>query len=367
MRASTPSIRNINAPVHPAATQTFAIEAVGLTRHFGAVAALDGVSLSVRRGEFFSLLGPSGCGKTTFLRVLAGFETPDAGTLCLGGRDIIGVPASQRPVNTVFQSYALFPHMTVQENVTFGLRMKRVGPAEMADRATKAMQLVQVSELAGRKPHQISGGQKQRVALARAIVNEPEVLLLDEPLGALDVKLRRQLQEELHALQRRLGITFVHVTHDQDEALGLSDTVAVMDQGRVAQIGTPSELYEQPKSAFVAQFVGGCNLLAATPSGPRGAMTGLGNVELAHEAPAGSFKLGIRPERVVVTTGSASNCFHGVVADVTYTGPETQVQIAVAGEMLKAVVLNSTGAAQIRVGDPISFHLPPAALLILES
>jgi spermidine/putrescine transport system ATP-binding protein len=354
-------------PVQTAASDHHAIEATAITRRFGTVAALDGVSITVRRGEFFSLLGPSGCGKTTFLRVVAGLETPDSGTLRLSGRDILPVPTHLRPVNTVFQSYALFPHLTVQENIAFGLRMKKVGTAERKVRVEKAMELVQITDLAERKPHQISGGQKQRVALARAFVNEPEVLLLDEPLGALDVKLRRQLQEELHALQRRLGVTFLHVTHDQDEALGLSDRVAVMDRGRVVQVGTPSELYESPHNTFVAQFVGGCNLLPATRSDSRTASTALGTLEVAKDLPAGGFLLGFRPERVELGVNATSNCFEGIVADLTYTGPETQITLEVANVALKAVVLNSGGAAPVQVGSRLAIHLPPNALLVLHS
>jgi spermidine/putrescine transport system ATP-binding protein len=345
--------------------QTPAIEAANLTRRFGRVIALDGVSLIVHRGEFFSLLGPSGCGKTTLLRILAGLDTPDEGSLLVAGRDMLAVPAYRRPINTVFQSYALFPHLTVAENVAFGLKMKKVPQGEIKARSARAMDMAQVTELAQRKPEQLSGGQKQRVALARAVVNEPEVLLLDEPLGALDVKLRRQLQEDLRALQRRLGITFLHVTHDQDEALGLSDRLVVMNHGRIVQIGAPAELYESPSSAFVAQFVGGCNLLSAVGVGNRTARTALGELLLDRESPTGSFTVGARPERVEL--GAGINQFSGVVSDVTYTGPETRIQVDCDGTLIAVVLPNNRGAARLAVGERAVFHLPPSALLVLQS
>ncbi len=235
-----------------AAEQGIAIEVQELTRRFGSVTALDRVSLSIRTGEFFSLLGPSGCGKTTLLRILAGLESADSGQVRLEGEDVRHLPAHRRPVNTVFQSYALFPHLNVRDNVAFGLRMKRVAPTEIAARVARVVELVEIASLVERKPDELSGGQKQRVALARAIVNEPRVLLLDEPLAALDLKLRKQLQTELRNLQRRLGITFVYVTHDQDEALALSDRLAVMRDGRVEQLGDAPTLYQRPRTRFVS-------------------------------------------------------------------------------------------------------------------
>ena len=228
-----------------ASNEVLAIEAHGLVRRFGAIEALANVSLEIRKGEFFSLLGPSGCGKTTLLRIVAGLDWPDAGSLKIAGRDVADIPAHKRPVNTVFQSYALFPHMNVRDNVAFGLRMTRVPPAEITERVERVMTLVQIPELSDRRPAQLSGGQKQRVALARALVNEPEVLLLDEPLGALDLKLRKQLQVELHQLQRRLGITFIYVTHAQDEALVMSDRIAVMNGGSIEQMDNAEDLYER--------------------------------------------------------------------------------------------------------------------------
>ncbi len=344
-----------------------AVEGRDLVKRFGAVTALDRVSLSIRRGEFFSLLGPSGCGKTTLLRIVAGLETPDAGALNIGGAEALGRPAHLRPVNTVFQSYALFPHLTVEENVGFGLRMRKVPRGEIAERVKRVMQLVQISGLEARKPHEISGGQKQRTALARAIVNEPEVLLLDEPLGALDVKLRRELQDELHALQRRLGITFIHVTHDQDEALGLSDRIAVMNAGRVEQLGSADEIYERPRNRFVAQFVGGCNLIDGRADGQGTVATAFGALRVQGEVPARAATLALRPEKILLGTQAGSeNRLTGLVKDTTYTGAETHCLLDVNGATLKAATVNAAGAARIRPGASVPLSIPPAALLVLE-
>ena len=233
----------------------------GIRKQFGGVTAVDDVNLHVGAGEFFTLLGPSGSGKTTTLRVIAGFEQPDAGTVSLDGEDITREPPYARDVNTVFQDYALFPHMTVAENVAYGLKVKKVPRAERATRVAEVLERVRLAEYGGRKPVQLSGGQRQRVALARSIVNRPKVLLLDEPLGALDLKLRQEMQEFLKGLQRELGMTFLYVTHDQEEALTMSDHVAVFNQGRIEQIGTPTEIYEQPTTEFVAGFVGTTNIL----------------------------------------------------------------------------------------------------------
>ncbi len=233
----------------------------GLRKHYGDVAAVDGVDLDVGRGEFFTMLGPSGSGKTTTLRLIAGFERPDAGAVLLRGRDVTDDPPYARNVNTVFQDYALFPHMSVEENVAYGLKIKRVPAAERHARVEEALATVQLSGFGGRRPGQLSGGQRQRVALARALVNRPQVLLLDEPLGALDLKLRQGMQIELKRIQREVGITFIYVTHDQDEALTMSDRLAVFNRGRIEQVGPPAEVYEHPRTEFVAGFVGVSNLL----------------------------------------------------------------------------------------------------------
>ncbi len=236
----------------------------GVTKRFGDVVAVDNLDLAVNDGEFFSLLGPSGCGKTTTLRMIAGFEFPTAGSLEIHGEEVRLKPPNERPVNTVFQSYALFPHMTIEENVGFGLKMQKVPSSEIADRVKRILDMVQLTHRAAASPKQLSGGQQQRVALARALVNEPEVLLLDEPLGALDLKLRQAMQVELKDLQQRVGITFIYVTHDQEEALTMSDRIAVMNEGRLLQVGEPWEIYERPSSRFVADFIGEINLLEAT-------------------------------------------------------------------------------------------------------
>ena len=254
------------SPIQPAAdprpdAEPAAIRVRGLRKNYGSVAALSGVDLTIGHGEFFTLLGPSGSGKTTLLRLIAGFERPDGGAVELGGRDISRVPPYSRDVNTVFQDYALFPHMTVAENVQYGLRVRRVAKAERRERAARALDMVQLGALGGRRPAQLSGGQRQRVALARAIVNRPQVLLLDEPLGALDFKLRQEMQIELQHVQREVGITFVYVTHDQEEALAMSDRIAVLSNGRIEQVGTPLEVYERPESDFVAGFIGISNLI----------------------------------------------------------------------------------------------------------
>jgi len=230
-------------------------------KNYGHVVAVDGIDLTVDEGEFFTLLGPSGSGKTTLLRLIAGFERPDGGRIELGGRDVTSVPPHQRETNTVFQDYALFPHMTVGDNIAYGLRVKGVPAAERRDRVDRALKMVRLSGLDKRKPNQLSGGQRQRVALARAVINEPEVLLLDEPLGALDLKLRQEMQLELKRIQKQVGITFIYVTHDQEEALTMSDRVAVLANGRIEQIGPPVELYERPATEFVAGFIGISNLL----------------------------------------------------------------------------------------------------------
>jgi spermidine/putrescine transport system ATP-binding protein len=346
-----------------------AVTARNLKRCFGAIAALDDVSLEIRRGEFFSLLGPSGCGKTTFLRVVAGLDFPDSGTLEIGGADALPVPAHRRHVNTVFQSYALFPHMSVRDNVAFGLRMKRLPSEELRSRVERVLDLAHITDLRDRHPHQLSGGQKQRVALARAVVNEPGVLLLDEPLAALDVKLRRTLQQELRSLQRRLGITFVLVTHDQDEAISLSDRIAIMNAGKIVQEGVPADLYDRPRNRFVAQFVGGCNLIPAScdEANQHAARASFGELAMATPCRAGKVTLAVRPEKIVSGPNVTSvNRFEGRIEETTYTGPETHLTIDAAGQKLLAVALNCGGARSFNPGERIAFSIPPEALLVLE-
>jgi putative spermidine/putrescine transport system ATP-binding protein len=281
------------------------IRIVGLRKRYGDVAAVDGIDLEVGRGEFFTMLGPSGSGKTTTLRMIAGFERPDEGRIELGGADVSRRPPFDRPVNTVFQDYALFPHMTVQQNVEYGLRVKRVAKAERRARANEALALVRLDGFGDRKPAQLSGGQRQRVALARAIVNTPQALLLDEPLGALDLKLRQELQIELKQLQQRLGMTFVYVTHDPEEALTMSDRIAVFNEGKVEQVGTPAEMYEHPATEFVAGFIGTSNVI---------------------ERDGRTFT--VRPEKIRLLAETAPEGELGVVRAVAYLGSSTKFVVA---------------------------------------
>jgi ABC-type Fe3+/spermidine/putrescine transport system ATPase subunit len=280
------------------------VELVGVTKRFGTVAAVDALDLEVRPGEFLSLLGPSGCGKTTTLRLIAGFERPDEGEIRIGGRDVSALPPYKREVNTVFQSYALFPHLTVGENVAYGLKQRGLARRERRARASEMLELVRLSGFEARKPRQLSGGQQQRVALARALVMQPRVLLLDEPLGALDLKVRRELQIELKRIQEEIGITFVYVTHDQEEALAMSDRVAVMNAGRIEQLGAPREIYDRPATRFVADFIGETNfirqageIVAVRPE----------HVRLTRTAPAGDSGLGATVVATMVI-GSAVQC-----------------------------------------------------------
>ena len=318
------------------ADRPVAIRVRGLRRTFGTVVAVDDVDLDVFDGEFLTLLGPSGSGKTTVLRIIAGFERPDAGTVELTGVDVTNAPPYARDVNTVFQDYALFPHMSVVKNVEYGLRVKRVPKPERRVRAEEALAAVRLTGYEDRAPSQLSGGQRQRVALARALVNRPKVLLLDEPLGALDLKLREEMQVELKALQREVGITFVFVTHDQDEALTMSDRIAVFNAGRIAQLGTPTEVYEHPTNEFVAGFVGTSNLL-------RGA------VAQAVIGKPGTFS--VRPEKIRVQaagTGgkSGERATRGVVREVVYVGMTTRFVVDIdAGSTLMAVQQNAATAS----------------------
>jgi spermidine/putrescine ABC transporter ATP-binding subunit len=286
-----------------------AVEIRGVTKKYGPVTALSRIDLTIRKGEFFSLLGPSGCGKSTTLALIGGFEMPTSGELLIDGHDVANVPSYRRPVNTVFQSYALFPHMTVGDNVGFGLKMKGVNSADRKKAVRDILALVSLEGMEERRPAQLSGGQRQRVALARALVNEPSVLLLDEPLGALDLKLRKQMQAELTSLQRKIGITFVYVTHDQEEALTMSDRLAVMDHGRILQVGTPTEIYESPTDRFVMEFMGSPNVLAGRVSSANGNsttidLTGIGEMPArgGDGLSAGDVvSLYVRPERLRIS------------------------------------------------------------------
>lgn len=336
-----------------------------VTKEFGTVAAVDDLSLTVPAGSFFALLGPSGCGKTTTLRMVAGLERPTAGRIVIGGRDVTETRAHQRPVNTVFQSYALFPHLSVLENVAFGLR--RRGDADPLGRARTALELVELPGLADRRPQQLSGGQQQRVALARAVVNNPAVLLLDEPLGALDLKLRRQMQVELKRIQTEVGITFVHVTHDQEEAMTMADTVAVMNAGRIEQLGSPAELYEMPRTAFVANFLGQSNLLRGTVVEAGRELVGVDVGGTRVRVPAaravrasGDVLVGVRPEKLhLLRPGEPvpDDCNvvgPGRVTDVAFSGVSTQYQVEVPGlGALGVFAQNLLGGAAVGLGEEV--------------
>ena len=346
-----------------------------LTKSFGDVVAVDGIDLHMPPGEFFTLLGPSGCGKTTTLRMIAGFERPTSGRIMLDGTDVAQVPPHKRSVNTVFQSYALFPHLDVADNVAFGLKYQKTKKEERRQRVKSILELVRLSGFEQRKPEQLSGGQQQRVALARALILAPRVLLLDEPLGALDARLRKDLQVELKAIQHDIGITFVFVTHDQEEALTMSDRIAVMNQGHVEQAGSPREIYEGPETEFVADFLGVSNLLEAQASADgSGCSLRIGERSFRAEQGAtgsrGDVKVMIRPERIGLEPHDTpgDNRMPGLVERAVFLGGLHEVHIRVlGGELLKATVSNDgkpLGFA-LEQGTAVSLHLPPDGLRVL--
>ena len=337
------------------------ISVKNIDKSFAEIRAVVDVSLHVREGEFFTLLGPSGCGKTTLLRIMAGLELPDAGRVILGGRDITSLPATKRQVNTVFQSYALFPHLSIFENVAFGLRSRKFPENEVISRVDPCLEMLGLHEMAGRYPHQLSGGQQQRVALARALVNEPEVLLLDEPMSALDARLRAQVQVELRRLQRKLGQTFILVTHDQSEALVVSDRIAVMRQGRLIQYGTPKEVYEQPNTRFVAEFLGAANLIQGNGSN-KGIETQLGFFHLNCEPKWNKGSVAIRPERIRI--GAARPERNGVRAQIReaiYRG--TNLDLWCEPGPLR---VRTPAHRNHQPGDKVWLELPPEALVMLN-
>ncbi len=338
-----------------------AVEARGVSKVFaGGVTALDRVSLAIAENEFFTLLGPSGCGKTTLLRLIAGFETPSAGEIHLYGQDITALPPYRRPVNTVFQSYALFPHLTVAQNIAFGLQMLRKPRAEVAASVADMLRLVRLEALADRRTAALSGGQQQRVALARALAPHPRVLLLDEPLSALDLKLRKEMQGELKRLQAETGITFIFVTHDQEEALTMSDRIAVMRDGRILQTGTPRDIYARPADRFVASFIGDTNFLAADviQPGPRGRLRVAG-IEVTAAIPDGAaarVTVALRPEQIRLEAAGAAGALQGTLAETVYFGTDTLFHLALdSGEPLSARVQNARTAEQaFRVGERVA-------------
>jgi spermidine/putrescine transport system ATP-binding protein len=352
-----------------------AISIVGLRKEFVDFTAVNGIDLEVKPGEFFTLLGPSGCGKTTTLRMLAGFEQPTEGQILIDGVDVAQTPAHKRPVNTVFQSYALFPHLDVQKNVAYGLRwQKDVDKQTREARVAKALKLVQLTEFARRRPHQMSGGQQQRVALARALVLEPTVLLLDEPLGALDAKLRHSLRAELTALQREVGITFVFVTHDQEEALEMSNRLAVMDGGRIVQLGTPEEVYQRPLTEFVADFLGVANLFDIECLSGSGLIRSIrfGDFMLEAQAPAGHDagpgRAVIRPECVELAEPglTGGNRVPGMVDRTVFLGSTTQVMVRLPqGAVVQSLVTTNAMHDNLTSGQPVTVQLPAQSLRVL--
>ncbi len=357
------------------------VELQGVTKRFGSVVAVDDLSLELDAGEFFTLLGPSGCGKTTTLRMVAGFEQPSEGTIRIEGADVAGLPAHRRPTNTVFQSYALFPHLTVADNVAFGLKRKKVPKTEISKRVAAELDRVGLTAEGGRRPAQLSGGQQQRVALARALVNLPKVLLLDEPLGALDLKLRKGLQVELKRIQREVGITFVYVTHDQEEALTMSDRIAVMNKGRVEQVAGPEEVYERPETTFVAGFIGVSNLLPAAVSGSEEVSLDNGPTV---RVPTRSLGQGercyaiVRPEKLRieatgdgVAPGSGERPrIEGVVESALYLGTATQMVVDLGGEVRMTVLCPNASEAERRslpaAGDRVALSWDPEHMHVVR-
>jgi spermidine/putrescine transport system ATP-binding protein len=338
-----------------------------IVKRFDDVVAVDGVSLEIPEGSFFALLGPSGCGKTTTLRMIGGFEEPTEGRILLGEVDVVGLPPYRRDVNTVFQSYALFPHMTVFDNVAFGLERKGMSKREIRPRVLEILELVDLAGRENRKPRQLSGGQQQRVALARALVNNPRVLLLDEPLGALDMKLRKQMQLELKRIQHEVGITFVHVTHDQEEAMTMADAIAVMNGGRVEQLGTPTDLYERPRTAFVAGFLGTSNLLNGNVEGTDTVRLDVGTlVRVPTDGRSGRVAVGVRPEKVRLGEGG-ENTLPGTVRETAYVGVATQVIVDTpAGDVAVFHQNSDAGAAVPAVGTHITLSWSTEATFVVD-
>jgi spermidine/putrescine transport system ATP-binding protein len=349
----------------------------GLTKRFGSFTAVDDLELTIPQGSFFALLGASGCGKTTTLRMVSGLEDPTAGRIYLGDTEVTHTKPYKRPVNTVFQNYALFPHLNTYDNVAFGLR--RRGVNDVKQRVEDILALVELGHLAKRKPAQLSGGQQQRVAVARALINQPQVLLLDEPLGALDLKLRRQMQIELKRIQTEVGLTFVHVTHDQEEAMTMADTIAVMNAGRIEQLGTPEELYENPASTFVANFLGQSNLVAGTVAGKEGDVLTVDAHGHRVTLPAGRSRvesgaviIGVRPEKVALAATAddapaGRNVFGGgVVTDTSFIGVSTQYMVRMPWGQELAVFEQNTGAEIQRPGTEVALHWDPTQTFGLD-
>jgi spermidine/putrescine transport system ATP-binding protein len=352
------------------ATQKIAIEARNVVKAFGqgdsAVRALDDVSVEIRQGEFFTLLGPSGCGKTTLLHLIAGFEMPTDGLILMDGQDITYLPPNKRPVNTVFQSYALFPHLTVAQNIAFGLQMLGKSASEVRSRTDQMLALVKLEAMAGRKTSQLSGGQQQRVALARALAPQPKVLLLDEPLSALDLKLRQAMQIELKRLHVATGITFVFVTHDQEEALTMSDRIGVMSNGKLQQVGTALDIYTRPKNRFVASFIGETNFMAANADGAKARLASGEIVDLETTA-RGDVTLTVRPEQVRLVGATEADAIAATITNLVYFGTDTSVHLALSDgtEVTARVQSPATGDAGLERGAKTGIRFAPGALQIV--
>jgi spermidine/putrescine transport system ATP-binding protein len=368
-----------DATATPAQAVGSGLHVRGLTKRYGPFTAVDGIDLDVPEGSFFALLGPSGCGKTTTLRMVAGLEDPTAGAIYIGGADVSRKRAYQRPVNTVFQNYALFPHLTIFENVAFGLRRRK--QQDIRKRVMEMLDLVELAHLAERKPTQLSGGQQQRIAVVRALVNRPQVLLLDEPLGALDLKLRRQMQLELKRIQTDVGITFIHVTHDQEEAMTMADTIAVMNAGHVEQLGEPAQLYENPASVFVANFLGQSNLLRGTIAQRDGEWVTATTTAASLRVPTSRCTatgtgclVGVRPEKIQLdeagqpgaTVPASHNSVTGRVIDVSFIGVSTQYQVSTAGDQVLTVFSQNTGTSLLRPGTEVVLHWDAAHTFALD-
>jgi spermidine/putrescine transport system ATP-binding protein len=357
------------APPPAAAATDYDIRLIGLTKRFDDVVAVDSVSLDIDRGHFFALLGPSGCGKTTTLRMIGGFEEPTEGRIELGGVDVAPLPPYKRDVNTVFQSYALFPHLSIFENVAFGLRRRGVKGGDLRTRVGEALELVGLAGLERRKPRQLSGGQQQRIALARALVNRPRVLLLDEPLGALDLKLRKEMQLELKRIQHEVEITFVHVTHDQEEAMTMADRIVIMNGGHIEQLGTPTELYEQPRTAFVAGFLGVSNLLEGTVTGDdRVKLSDGTEVQVPRETLAGrrgTVEIGVRPEKLRIG-GEETNSLSGTVSESAYIGVSTQYILDTPAGPVTVYVQNDRPGGQVATGERLTLSWSPESTFVVD-
>lgn len=366
---------NITEPASVGTPARTLLDVVGVSRHFGDVVALDEVSLTIAENEFFALLGPSGCGKTTLLRSIAGFEQPDSGAILLGGQDLLGLPPNRRPVNLMFQSYALFPHMSVERNIAYGLEREGVGRAEVRRRVGEVLETVGLAALGKRRPKQLSGGQRQRVALARAIVKRPRLLLLDEPLSALDRKVRGEMQLELKRLQHEVGITFVVVTHDQEEAMSMADRIAVIAEGRVQQVAGPLDLYRRPANLFVADFIGTSNLLGGKVEDGAFVSDELGVVPLAGAAPvAGRSHLVVRPEDVRIRAdrgaadpggGEVPGKVRGEVMDVQFKGGSSAVAVNVAGRP-RPFLASVSGATAVSRGEQVALDWTTAVVVADE-